>query len=124
MRAPDKPTIRRPAGRPKGPEDSVLRTLRDLNNPTKVLTLIARIVMEREHYIYGRRIGYDIGYDEALDEAQAWFKRRYGDGIRRIKFEAGVDAAGFIVRKTRKPQPIRQPDREKAREMLRCQRTW
>ena|SRR5712664_74122 len=120
MRAPDKPTIRRSRGRPPGVEDPVLRTLRDLNNSTFVLAQIARIVIEREHVVRGRR----VGYDEALDEAQIWFKRRYGDGIRRVKFESSANAAGFIVRKTRKPQPIQRPDRERAKEFLRRIRTW
>jgi hypothetical protein len=119
MRAPDKPTIRRSRGRPSGVEDPVLRTLRDLNDPTFVLAQIARIVIERERF-HGRR----IGYSEALDEAETWFKPRWGDGIRRVKFEARANAAGFIVRKTRKPQPIQQPDRERAKEFLRRVRTW
>ncbi len=119
MRAPDKPTIRRSPGRPRGRVDSVVGTLRDLNDPTKVLALMARVVMERERY-YGR----PVIIDKALAEARVWFKRRYGAGIPRVKFEARANAAGFIVRKTRKKQPIQTPDLEGAREMLRCPRTW
>jgi len=101
-------------------EDPVLRTLRDLNNSTFVLAQIARMVIEREHVVRGRR----VGYDEALDEAQIWFKRRYGDGIRRVKFEAAANAAGFIVRVARETQPIQRPNRKLARELLRRGRTW
>jgi hypothetical protein len=105
-------------GRPRGKVDPVVAILRDLNDPTLVLAEMARIVMEREG-IWGHR----IGYDEALDEAEIWFKRRWGDGIRRIKFESSDNAFGFIVRKNRKPQPIQRPNRERAKELLRRQRT-
>ncbi len=119
MRAPDKPTIRRSRGRPPGVEDPVLRTLRDLNDPTFVLAQMARIVIERERF-HGRR----IGPDEAIDEAETWFRRHWGDGICRVKFEARAIAARFIVRKTRKAQPIQPPNRDQAKELLRRIRTW
>ena len=119
MRAPDKPTIQRSPGRPPGVEDPVLSTLRDLNDPTKVLAQMGRVVMERERF-HGRW----VSIDGALDEAQIWFKRRYGAGIPRVKFEAAANAAGFIVRVARETQPIQRPNRKLARELLRRGRTW
>jgi hypothetical protein len=114
------PFRKKKPGRPEGStEDPVLRTLRDLNDPTRVLAQMARTVMERERF-HGRRVVYEA----ALDEAMVWFGRRYGEGIRRVRFEAAVNAAGFIVRKNRKPQPVQQPDRDRAKELLRRQRAW
>lgn len=107
-------------GRPCGKVDYVLQTLRRLNDPDFQLAQMARVVIERERYFHGRR----IGLDEALAEAQVWFRRRFPNGIRRVKIEARANAFGFTVRKPRRPQPIRRPNVAKARELLRSGRTW